>query len=496
MDDERVWLRIVPIVLLLLCVAAGVMLLYGDGTEDVWTIDAEVEGEGTVDPMVSDVVDGGSVSLNLRPAEGWELSTVYLDGDVVDIAGDVLTIVDIHGDHHVRVVFSEVVVMFTVSASASTGGSISPSGDIVVAEGGSVEFSIAAEDGYRLSSLMVDGVSVGGGMTSYVLGDVRKDTTVHAVFVPVSPGPSPTPAPTPTPSPTPAPTPTPSPVMASITVSDPPTSAFVGDAMDLSGKVYVTWSDGSRTSVSGYTVSPEVFSSPGPQTVTVSYMGMDCRFTVDVSYYMMIAVTTLPAETVYDIGDPVDMTGSVVTVTYHDGRTAAVTFYDVSADTGSEGPKDVLVIYTEGGYSATASFPIYVASAEGFSAFVISEGGPVGLRDYVFGDPMAPGESRVLRIEVRNNTSVDTSTYLVLEYLSGSADIASAVAVSCNGCSIPVSEMGDGTSVPLDIVYSNTASTVAVTISMDPEVGNELMGKALSFKLEIFADGIPPTGGP
>ncbi len=485
MDDSGLKRLVVPIVLVLLIVA-GAVLLYDDGGEEYWTVVVQVEGEGIVDPMVSDVVDGGSVSLNLMPAEGWGPSSVYLDGDPVDITGDTLTIVDIHRNHHVRVVFTEVAEVFTVSISSSTGGSISPSGKVDVAEGGSVEFSIVADTGYRLSSLMVDGVSVGGGMTSYVLDDVRKDMTVHAVFVPVSPGPSPTPVPTPTPTP----------VMASITVSDPPTSAFVGDPVDLSGKVYAMWSDGSRTPVSGYTVSPEVFSSPGQQTVTVSYMGMTDRFTVDVSYYMTLGVTTPPTTVVYDVGDVVDMTGAEVTVTYHDGRAAVVTPSDVSADMGSEGPEDVLVTYRENGYSATATFPIYVASATGFSAYVISGSAPVGLSDYDFRDPMAPGESRVLTIEVRNNTSVDTSAYLILEYLSGSDDVASAITVSCNGSSFSVLEMGDESSVSLDTIGSGTSSTVVVTISMDPEAGNGLMGKALSFRLGIFADGIPPTGGP
>lgn len=488
MDDERGWIKVVPILLLLLCIATGAVLLYGDDTGDVWTVDVEVEGEGMVDPMSSDVTDGGSVSLNLVPADGWDLSAVYLDGDAVDITGDVLTIVDIHRDHHVRVVFSEVAVMFTVTVSASTGGSISPSGDMVVAEGGSVEFSIVADDGYRLSSLMVDGVSVGGGMTSYVLEDVRKDMTVHAMFVPVSPGPSPNPAPTPSP--------VPSPVMESITVSDPPTSAFVGDGIDLSDKVYVIWSNGSRTPVSEYTVSPEVLSSPGSQAVAVSYMDMVCRFTVDVSYYMTIEVTTLPTKTVYDVGDVVDMTGAVVTATYYDGRTEAVTPYDVSVDTGTEGPKDVLVTYVEGGYSATTSFLIYVASATGFSAFVFSDAGPVGPGGYDFGGPMAPGESHVLTIEIRNNTSVDTSAYLVLRHLSGSDDIASTITVSCNGSSFSVLEMGDGASVPLGTIGSHGTLTVTATVSMDPEAGNELMGMTLGFNLGIFADGIPPTGGP
>ena len=55
---------------------------------------------------------------------------------------------------------------YTITATAGTGGSISPSGSISVAQGGSQTFSIAANTGYQISSVTVDGVSQGA-ISSY-----------------------------------------------------------------------------------------------------------------------------------------------------------------------------------------------------------------------------------------------------------------------------------------------------------------------------------------
>lgn len=50
---------------------------------------------------------------------------------------------------------------FTISAGAGTGGSISPSGSVSVSSGGNQSFSIGAMDGYHISDVSVDGLSVG-----------------------------------------------------------------------------------------------------------------------------------------------------------------------------------------------------------------------------------------------------------------------------------------------------------------------------------------------
>ena len=70
---------------------------------------------------------------------------------------------------------------YTISASATEGGSVSPAGDRAISEGGSARFTMQPDDGYRLASLWVDGRSVPL-LTTYTFQDVRADHTIHAVF--------------------------------------------------------------------------------------------------------------------------------------------------------------------------------------------------------------------------------------------------------------------------------------------------------------------------
>jgi uncharacterized repeat protein (TIGR02543 family) len=70
---------------------------------------------------------------------------------------------------------------YTITASAGTGGSITPSGTVSVAQGGSQTFTIQANTGYSLSSVQVDGVSVGA-VSSYTFTNVVANHTISAAF--------------------------------------------------------------------------------------------------------------------------------------------------------------------------------------------------------------------------------------------------------------------------------------------------------------------------
>ena len=72
----------------------------------------------------------------------------------------------------------------TITASASVGGTISPSGEITVDEDADQSFTIAPANCYRLASVLVDGVEaidelVGG---VYTFTGVTTDHTIEAIF--------------------------------------------------------------------------------------------------------------------------------------------------------------------------------------------------------------------------------------------------------------------------------------------------------------------------
>lgn len=74
-------------------------------------------------------------------------------------------------------------VAYTISATAGPGGTITPSGDLWVAAGGSQTFTIKPDLGYMVEDVLVDGESVGR-VTSYTFEDVDADATISATFTP------------------------------------------------------------------------------------------------------------------------------------------------------------------------------------------------------------------------------------------------------------------------------------------------------------------------
>ncbi len=72
-------------------------------------------------------------------------------------------------------------VQYTITATAGEGGTIEPLGEVVVNEGASQAFSIAANEGFQISDVEVDGFSVGAA-ASYTFTNVTANHTIHATF--------------------------------------------------------------------------------------------------------------------------------------------------------------------------------------------------------------------------------------------------------------------------------------------------------------------------
>ena len=70
---------------------------------------------------------------------------------------------------------------FKINSSSSTGGSISPSGIISVNYGDSKTFTITPNSGYKISSVKVDGKSIGP-VSSYTFTNITSDHTIEAIF--------------------------------------------------------------------------------------------------------------------------------------------------------------------------------------------------------------------------------------------------------------------------------------------------------------------------
>jgi uncharacterized repeat protein (TIGR02543 family) len=74
---------------------------------------------------------------------------------------------------------------WTVSSSAGSGGTISPSGATIVGDGATPTFTITPSAGYHVQDVLVNGTSVGA-VTSYTFQPVHANATIAASFAPSS----------------------------------------------------------------------------------------------------------------------------------------------------------------------------------------------------------------------------------------------------------------------------------------------------------------------
>ena len=76
---------------------------------------------------------------------------------------------------------------YTITATAGEGGSITPAGEVSVKEGASQTFAIAAQEGYAIADVLVDGQSVGA-VDSYTFENVTANHTIAALFTKTASG--------------------------------------------------------------------------------------------------------------------------------------------------------------------------------------------------------------------------------------------------------------------------------------------------------------------
>jgi hypothetical protein len=118
---------------------------------------------------------GTVVALTATPATGYHF--VNWTGDVTGTANPV----DVTMDANKAVTANFAVTTWTITASAGTGGTISPSGAVAVNEGADQAFTIAPSIGFHIADVIVDGVSLGA-ITTYTFSNVTAAHTIAANF--------------------------------------------------------------------------------------------------------------------------------------------------------------------------------------------------------------------------------------------------------------------------------------------------------------------------
>jgi len=134
---------------------------------------------GSISPSGTTTVNyGDSKTFIISLNQGYKIKDVLVDGVSVGVVSS-YTFTNVTGDHTIQASFEQ--LTFTITSSAGTGGSISPSGTVTANYGDSKTFTISPSSGYKTSDVKVDGKSIGP-VSSYTFTNITGDHTIEAVF--------------------------------------------------------------------------------------------------------------------------------------------------------------------------------------------------------------------------------------------------------------------------------------------------------------------------
>ncbi len=154
-----------------------------------YTISATPGANGVISPSGSvSVRSGGSQTFTITPTPGYSIAGVLVDGASVGATAG-YTFSNVTANHTISASFvADTPTNYSISASAGPNGSISPAGTVSVGAGANQTFSINPAAGFQISSVLVDGTSIGasGGYTFY---KVSANHTISASFTAAAQGP-------------------------------------------------------------------------------------------------------------------------------------------------------------------------------------------------------------------------------------------------------------------------------------------------------------------
>ena len=151
-----------------------------------FTITSTTGANGTIYPLGVKYVDywDHSEIYAFEPNEGFHIKQVLVDGtiDYLAIQNGIHRFMNVTENHTLHVTFAP--NNFIITASATTGGAISPSGSVVVPNGTNKTFYFNAEAGYKLVRVVIDGLNNTNAVAAgqYTFTEVDDCHTISAQF--------------------------------------------------------------------------------------------------------------------------------------------------------------------------------------------------------------------------------------------------------------------------------------------------------------------------
>jgi hypothetical protein len=153
--------------------------IYAAFRSSYYTIMATAGTHGSISPAGAvSILYNTDTTFVFTPDAGHHVESLIIDG-VPQPAAPSYTFRSIQSNHTIHVTFNS--NKYTLSATAGTHGSISPSGDLVVSYGTDTTYSFAPNPGYHVDSLLVDG-ALQPAAPSYTFTHISSNHTIHAAF--------------------------------------------------------------------------------------------------------------------------------------------------------------------------------------------------------------------------------------------------------------------------------------------------------------------------
>ncbi len=151
----------------------------------IYYVSASAGGGGSITAPGQTWYDAGaSPTYYFTPSAGYRVSNVIVDG-VSRGAIPSFTFAGINADHSISVSFAQNI--YSITGSAGPGGSINRPGVTQITHGGSVDYTFTPSTGYKISNVVVDGVSIGA-VSSYTFSNVTANHTISVSFIPITYG--------------------------------------------------------------------------------------------------------------------------------------------------------------------------------------------------------------------------------------------------------------------------------------------------------------------
>lgn len=453
---------------------------------------------GTVFPSGTvHVAPHGSITVMIELNPGFEVRGMSINGVSrgVDL---VYTVIDITESVSMELSIVKEVGGHIIMASPGIGGSISPSGEVKVIDGGDQTFSFSPSSGYKVSHLMIDGKKVEYVAPSYTFHGVVSAHSIEVVFIEVGAGSTVT--------------------LTGVRIITPPakTAYSVGESFDPAGMVVeAVYSDGSCVELdpSQFTITVDDPLTTSSGTVTVSYQGKSVVLEITVESVPVpvgIGINNYPRKVSYSLNETFDPTGMDIIVTYDDGSTSVKTTGFIVEDRifTSYGSDSVTVTYTEGGVTLRCSVNVTVVDGDAFTVTVVSYTGtkvsngsvveitgseaistPLGSFSFDLRG-IFPGIEQTIQMDLRNNWSSPVCASVFIDDISGSAMLADQILLTVCSDGHPVSkrlsEVVEGDIMTVGTVDPGTTKRVTVSLEyMNLPENNLVMEEKLDFSLGI-----------